>query len=68
MTATQEFVVPRSMPMIEEKFLDPERSVLTVFYFFKSELNILLIWYFSVQTNQLIIWRSSLLINQVDHD
>lgn len=50
----------------EEKFLDPERSVLTVFYFFKSELNILLIWYFSVQTNQLIIGRNSLLINQLD--
>ena len=48
-TATQEFVVPRSIPMMEEKGLPWRRKVLTVFYFFKSELNILLILFFYVQ-------------------
>jgi len=80
MTATQEFVVPRSMPMIlqtvsisvwkieenrslwlvkvggflvkityDEKARPWWRKVLTVFYFFKSELNILLDLFFPVQ-------------------
>jgi len=38
MTATQELVVPRSIPMIEEKFLLAWKRA-AVFYFFSSWLS-----------------------------
>jgi uncharacterized membrane protein len=41
-TATHEFVVPRSIPMMLEKALCLKSKFPTVFYFFKSVLNIFL--------------------------
>lgn len=43
MIATHEFVVPKSIPIIVEKFLWAPFKALKVFYFFKSVVNILLL-------------------------